>query len=155
MYCRCVDTKQWDTLRTLFVSDARFEGMGSAPTGATLDVWIKGISTRFRDVISVHHCHTPEIVFTSSGLARGVWAMSDYVEWPEGAGPHEAPEYRGFLGYGYYEEEYRNTDEGWKIVLVRLTRLRIDPLAPNRPPNSSQNLLRSNPNWLPVNGRTE
>ena len=33
-YCRFIDTKQWERLASLFTSDCRFEGLGSAPPGA-------------------------------------------------------------------------------------------------------------------------
>src|SRR5215470_1823207 len=75
-YCRSIDTKQWQLLRSLFTDGARFEGFRAAPTGA----------------ISVHHCHTPEIVFTDDSTARGIWAMMDYLEWPAPVNLPEAPE---------------------------------------------------------------
>jgi hypothetical protein len=146
-YCRFIDTKQWEKLRGLFMPDARFEGLGSAPTGATVDMFVNGIGTRLAPVISIHHCHMPEIVFTGPDSARGIWAMMDYLEWPEGAGPHEAQGYRGFTGYGHYEEEYMRAADGWRIAFLRLTRLRIDPLATPAPPNP-RTLLAHAPGWL-------
>lgn len=146
-YCRFIDTKQWDKLPTLFTEDARFEGLGSAPTGATVDMFVNGISTRLATVISIHHCHMPEIHFLDADRARGIWAMMDYLQWPEGSGPHEAQGFRGFTAYGHYEEEYRRTQAGWRIAFLRLTRLRIDPLAQPAPRNERA-LLPHSPNWL-------
>lgn len=146
-YCRFIDTKQFDRLPTLFTSDARFEGLGSAPTGATVAMFVQGIATRLGPVMSIHHCHMPEIVFRDADAARGIWAMMDYLEWPEGGGPKEAEGYRGFTGYGHYEEEYRRTPDGWRIAFLRLTRMRIDPLAVPAPPNPRV-LLKHNPDWL-------
>lgn len=79
-YCRLVDTKQWERLATLFTPDTRFEGFGSAPTGSDPTAFIDGISSRLRDAVSIHHCHTPEIVFTGPDSARGIWAMMDLLQ---------------------------------------------------------------------------
>lgn len=146
-YCRYIDTKQWDRLREIFLPDVRFEGLGSAPTGADLDAFIQGISNRMRTAVAIHHCHMPEIVFTGPDSARGVWAMMDYVDWPEGPSPREAPEHRGFMGFGHYEEEYRRVGEGWKIAFLRLTRLRVDPI-PHGHPKPKPGLLAHSPAWL-------
>ena len=148
-YCRYVDTKQWEHLRALFTVDARLEGLGSAPNGATVDVFITGISTRFKDAVSIHYCPTPEIRLTGANSARGVWSMMDYVQWPEGFSPREAPNARGFRGYGHYEEEYRRVDDVWKIALLRLTRVRIDPIGPNEA-TPSKGLLEVSPDWLGI-----
>lgn len=146
-YCRFIDTKQWTRLHTLFTLDARFEGLGSAPTGATVEMFVSGISTRLAPVLSIHHCHMPEINFLGFDRARGIWAMMDYLEWPEGSGPHEAQGFRGFTAYGHYEEEYHRTADGWRIGFLRLTRLRIDPLA--QPAlRSDRVLLPHSPDWL-------
>ena len=146
-YCRYLDTKQWDRLRGIFAPDVRFEGLGSAPTGANLDDFIRGISGRMKTAVSIHQCHTPEIEFTGQDSARGVWAMMDFVDWPDGPSPREAPEHRGFFGYGHYEEEYRRIDGDWKIALLRLTRLRIDPI-PHEHPKPRQGLLAASPDWI-------
>jgi hypothetical protein len=132
-YCRFIDTKSWSRLRGLFAEDVRFEGFGSAPSGANLDAFLAGVSTRLADAISVHHCHTPELMFSSAIKARGIWAMADYVEWPVGTSCREAPGSRGFRGFGHYEEEYRKIDTVWVFSFLRLTRLRIDPLREDDP----------------------
>jgi hypothetical protein len=133
-YCRYVDLKHWERLRALFTSDARFEGLGSAPTGATVEQFIDGISRRLGPCVSIHHCHMPDIVFLDANRARGIWAMMDYLQWPE---PIEIREAKGlvvgFTGYGHYEEEYRRTANGWRIALLRLTRMRIDAIPPGHP----------------------
>jgi hypothetical protein len=152
-YCRFIDTKRWPELRALFVEDARFEGLGSAPSGADLDTFITGISTRFRDATSVHHCHMPEIRVTGPDTARAVWAMTDYAQWPEGFAVAEVPGHPGFHGYGHYEEEYRRQGGVWRISLLRLTRLRFDALpighAPPRPGRlqASTNWIDGEPTW--------
>ena len=147
-YCRYIDTKQWERLRALFSADARFEGFGSAPDGADADVFVQGVSARLQEAVSVHHCHTPEIVFFGPDRARGVWAMQDFLEWPQAIRLKEAPEARGFVGFGHYEEEYVREGDGWKMRFVRLTRLRVDPLQPSGAFPDVAALRRASPTWL-------
>lgn len=146
-YCRFVDTKQWGALRALFTPDARFEGLGSAPSGADLDKFIDGISTRFVEVTSIHHCHMPEIKFTTPSLARGVWAMMDYVDFPIGVEVKEVPGHRGFFGYGHYEEEYERVGATWFISFLRLTRIRFDAV-PVASPLPIAGMFKVSTNWL-------
>lgn len=132
-YCRFVDTKQWDRLAELFLPEARLYGFGSVGDGGTPAEFVAGISKRLAKVIAIHHVHNPEIELTGPDTARGIWPMMDYLEFPDGDAPHEAPNNRGFMGWGHYEEEYRSTADGWKFSFMRLTRLRIDALAKDHP----------------------
>ncbi|MEZ5649388.1 MAG: nuclear transport factor 2 family protein [Burkholderiaceae bacterium] len=147
-YCRFVDTKQWTRLAALFVPGTVFEGFGSAPTGADERQFIAGISARLAEVVSIHHCHTPEIAFTGERSARGIWQMMDYLQFPDGQRPREAPDSPGFVGWGYYEEDYRLCDDGrWRFCFMRLTRQRIDPLAADHPPVRA-GFIAPTPDWL-------
>jgi hypothetical protein len=146
-YCRYIDTKQWTKLSELFAADARFEGFLSAPQGADVSTFVKGVSERLQSCISIHHCHTPEIAFPQASVARGAWAMMDYLEWPMGSMPFEIPGQRGFVGFGHYEEEYRKVDGRWVFSFVRLTRLRVDPLHADHPV-PMKGLLSASADWL-------
>ncbi len=147
-YCRFIDTKRWRELEALFTADARVEGLGSAPDGADAATFVRGIADRFRDATSVHHCHMPEIMRTGPDTARAIWAMTDYVQWPEGTVVAEVPGHPGFRGFGHYEEEYRRTDGRWRIRFLRLTRLRIDALpAGHAAPRPGR--MRASADWLP------
>ena len=119
-YCRFVDTKQWEAWRRIFTDDVVFDGL-SAPFG-TLDEFIDTQRRRLSDAVSVHHCHTAELELTGPTTATGIWAMCDYVEYPW------SQERRGFIGFGFYDEEYRLEDGCWRISRLRMDRLRIDPL---------------------------
>ncbi|MGI4814181.1 MAG: hypothetical protein ACRYG5_12300, partial [Janthinobacterium lividum] len=81
--------------------------------------------------------------------ARGIWAMEDYLEWFDGSSPREAPGHRGFRGYGFYEEEYRQgaSDGRWQISFMRLTRLRFDAL-PNEQLPPRPGTLAPSTDWL-------
>lgn len=147
-YCRYIDTKQWTRLRTLFADDARFDGFASAPSGAGPDAFVAGVSARLGDAISVHQCSLPDIAFGDDDHARGVWSMSDWLEWPAPGRVPGVPEARGMLGFGHYEEAYRRDASVWKFAFLRLTRLRVVPLAGDLPPPLA-GLLRASPDWLP------
>ncbi|SIO67044.1 SnoaL-like domain-containing protein [Bradyrhizobium erythrophlei] len=148
-YCRYIDTKQWDKLNALFVPHARFDGLGSVPPGADVTAFVNGVSTRLQEAVSIHHCHMPDIVLTGPESARGVWAMMDYLQWPSGFSPKEAPGQSGFVGYGHYEEEYTKVEGRWLISFLRLTRLRIDALPLDHPtPRKGQ--LTASHDWTGV-----
>lgn len=148
-YCRYIDTKQWHRLASLFTEDCRFEGLGSAPPGATVAMFVEGVSTRLANTISVHHCHMQETVMTGADSARTIWAMEDFVEWTDGSTVKETPGSKGFFGYGHYEEEYRRVNGEWKISFLRLTRLRLDPVMEDAPaPRMGQR--QATPDWLDV-----
>lgn len=146
-YCRFLDTKQWARLAALFSEDASFEGFGSAPNGATVSMFIQGVSSRMAMSTSVHHCHTPEIVFDSSDRARGIWAMEDYVQWPPGAPVVEAKDSCGFKGFGHYEERYVRVNGRWLFAFLRLTRLRIDAL-PATHPAPRPGFMKATGDWI-------
>lgn len=146
-YCRFVDTKQWDRLAGLFAPGARLDGFGSAPDGSDPATFVAGIRKRLANVVSIHHCHMPEIRLEGPDRARGIWAMMDYLEFPDDQRPAEAPGSRGFVGYGYYEEEYRRIDGTWLLAYMRLTRQRIDAL-PADHPRPAAGRLPPTPGWL-------
>jgi hypothetical protein len=117
-YCRTMDTKAWDSMRSLFADDVTIdtvESGGSVVTGA--DDFIVFLRQAIGDVATVHHCHMPEIERTSPTTASAVWAMEDMLRWPDGTELH---------GYGHYHETYEKCAGVWRITSSRLTRLRMD-----------------------------
>ena len=129
-YCRLVDTKQWDRLQALFTADATVEGFGSVPDGAGPAAFVARVAERIGASVSIHHVHAPEIALTGPATARGVWPMVDYVEFLPGAHPAGG---RGWVGWGFYEEEYARVDGEWRIAFMRLARLRMDDIGPDHP----------------------
>jgi hypothetical protein len=146
-YCRFVDTKQWDRLAALFDEKASFEGFGSAPNGADAATFVLGVSTRMVSATTVHHCHTPEIVFENANEARGLWAMEDYVQFAPGTVVVEANGSPGFRGFGHYEERYLRRDGRWRLLSLRLTRIRIDALPADHPP-PRPGFMATTPDWI-------
>jgi hypothetical protein len=123
-YFRYMDTRRWDDLRSVFARDAHLDTDGFTADGR--DGIVAFLQRVLRDARTVHHGHMPEITITSATTARGTWALFDYVEFVSADGSDAAP--RGLFGYGHYEEDYVVEDQAWRIAVLRLTRLRVDPL---------------------------
>jgi hypothetical protein len=124
-YFRCIDTKDWEGLRALFLEDAAFDLTDDAPDPSSgivhgRDQFVNTVSTRLAEVASVHHGCMPEITIVSEHTAEGVWAMDDDLRWPEGS------PIRRLRGAGHYHETYRKVDGHWRIATMRLTRLSRD-----------------------------
>ena len=117
-YCRTMDTKDWAAMRALFTDDVVVDTTasgGSVVTGA--DAFVQFLEETLGPVLTVHHCHTPELSLTGPDAAAGVWAMEDRLRWPDGSELH---------GYGHYHETYARRDGTWRIASTTLTRLRMD-----------------------------
>lgn len=120
-YCRLLDTKDWAGFEALFTSDFRLDATGSG--GPLLEgraVAIASVQASIDPARTVHQVHSPEIELDGDA-ATGIWAMQDYLVWPDG---------RKLTGYGHYHETYRREGGGWRIATSRLTRLAIDMQAP-------------------------
>ncbi|MEB3029974.1 nuclear transport factor 2 family protein [[Mycobacterium] nativiensis] len=117
-YCRYLDTKDWDTWRTLFtddfVSDTSRAG-GKVIHGA--DEFVAFTRKSLRSQPTVHQVHAPDIEVTSPTTAAGVWALEDVVRFGFGV---------NLRGYGHYTETYEKVDGTWQIKTSTLTRLRED-----------------------------
>lgn len=130
-YCRLVDTKQWAQLVTLFTADASLDGFGSVPDGTDPPTFVAGVAKRLGPAITIHHVQCPEIRFVSADAARSIWSMMDYVDFDPNGDAAGSVADRGWVGWGYYEEEYVRADDTWLISYMRLTRQRVDQLADN------------------------
>ena len=125
-YFRCLDTKDWACLETLFTPDAQavynVEGSGDLGTPdnpVTGPVAIAAFIRRgVEHLVTVHHGHMPEIEVTSPSTATGIWAMEDILQTPGGENTLQ--------GWGHYHETYERIDGRWLIRTLRLTRLRVD-----------------------------
>ncbi len=117
-YFRTMDTKDWSAMRDQFCDDVVMDSTdsgGEILTGA--DRCIEFLKGTIGDVITVHHGHTPEIELASATTARGIWAIEDMLQWPDGRTLH---------GFGHYHESYEKVDGTWRIKTLKLTRLRMD-----------------------------
>lgn len=119
-YFRCIDSRDWATLRTLFTPDAtlHFTEAQDAPLG--LEDSIAFIASGMEGSISVHHGHMPEIEIDTPTTARGIWAMQDRLWWQ----PNE-PSRLGLAsleGCGHYHETYQRRDGMWRIRSLLMIR---------------------------------
>ena len=87
-YFRCMDTKDWDGFQAVFADDATMDTTQEAPN---IEVVVGAPQIRqfvegsVGPVVTVHHGHMPEIEITSPTTARGIWAMQDFLQMPEGS----------------------------------------------------------------------
>ena len=117
-YFRTMDTKDWAAMREVFADDVVVDTTGSGGaliTGA--DEFLASVRPTLEDAVTVHHGHMPEIELTSPTTARGIWALQDRLQWPNGM---------EYVGYGHYHETYEKTEDAWRIKSLTLTRLRVD-----------------------------
>ncbi len=148
-YLTGVDLKAWDQVRAAFTDDCRFEGLWAA--AATPMEFVANLRSNLtEDVVTVHQGFLPRFRATSGGAVRGVWAMTDYLAWPPGSRGYlgvSLPGQCGVRGFGFYEDEYRLDEDGWRISFMRLTRLRIDPIL-EPAPALDYPFARPDPSWL-------
>jgi uncharacterized protein (TIGR02246 family) len=123
-YFRTLDTKDWDAFGAVFTRDAVLEIPEADMVTSGRQAIVDFVSRALDGARTVHHGHMPEIELMGADVARGTWAMFDYVEWP----PTEDGGRVGLQGYGHYVEEYVRESGAWRIHRSRLERLRLDPL---------------------------
>ncbi|MGE0822558.1 MAG: nuclear transport factor 2 family protein [Candidatus Binatia bacterium] len=125
-YFRLMDQKRWDEWRDVFTEDVTAVYY-NAPSGCQGDglpeLRCNGradLVAKVREILakgfSVHHGHMPEIEVTGPTTAKGIWAMFDYLLFPDFT----------FKGYGHYEEDYVKEDSVWRIKTILLTRLHCE-----------------------------
>jgi hypothetical protein len=146
-YFRFVDTQQWERWAELFTTDVVIAVGGHLRGPAdTREAFVRSVAAHLDGVRTVHFGYMPEIVLTGADTARGVWTMSDELEFPPGHREY-SEEHPLRRGAGYYEEEYRREPGGWSICFLRLTRLRVDRL-PRDAVSADAGLLRPTLDWL-------
>ncbi len=106
-YLRCVDTKLWDELATLFMPEATCAYGGGRIAFEGRDeivAWLEKAMDRdsFHSSHSVHH---PEIELTGPDSATGIWALEDIVIDTD----HDIQ----ISGAAFYHDRYRKTDGVW------------------------------------------
>lgn len=110
---RAADTKDWDLYLSLHAPDHHSHN-GDYGDWWTAREMIENVKRAMENLITVHHSHTPEIVFESVTLARGVWAMEGQSFWMQGEEEH------WFQAFGHYFETYEKRDGRWLFTSRRL-----------------------------------
>ena len=121
-YFDLVDSKRWEDWGNLFVEDCVAEFVDEPPgfTVTCRSELIDLVSEGLKDALTIHRGDNPRIDIVSPTEAKGVWAMQDWLHWPEGVPLPQGV--RNMKGWGHYTETYRKTKEGWRFVTLRLTR---------------------------------
>ncbi len=117
-YCRSVDLNDWAGYASLLMDDYYFDSDGGVYEGR--DKVVAFVSSALEHATTVHHVHTPDITITGPRTASAIWPMDDYVTIP-GEGSDFV-----LHGYGWYEEEYVRTPDGWRLQRCVERRQRVD-----------------------------
>ena len=125
-YCRLLDTKQWDDWGGCFTDDIVMDVTDDLRDIPDAEPIIKGrqavveqVSKLIHPSLSTHQVHSCEITFSSASEASVIWAMEDWVTFPDG---HGLP-FKSVNGRGYHHETYRLDGGTWRIDKIRLERL--------------------------------
>lgn len=107
-YLRCLDQKDWDGIRELFVDDATASYSGGAYHYEGADAIVAFMRTNMSEAQfhTAHRAHHPEIR-RDGDRASATWAFDDVNVDPD----------RDFIlfGAGFYEDRYRNEAGEWRI----------------------------------------
>jgi 3-phenylpropionate/cinnamic acid dioxygenase small subunit len=129
-YCRFLDTKQWERWGEQFTTDIEMDVSEDVPEGSDADPIVRDrevVVNQVRMLVgaarTVHQVHASEITFTSPTEATVIWAMEDWVTFPDSL-PNKL--FDSLHGYGHYHETYRWQDGAWRIAKLKLTRLQQD-----------------------------
>lgn len=127
-YCRYIDTKDWEGLRSVFADDA-VSGPGIGVEGGEPTVGAAKIVDRVERVLgsaqTVHRVFMPEIEIISAEEARAVWAFEDRL-WGWVSSPATMGALLNLQGFGRYHETYVKQDGCWRIATTRIHRLRME-----------------------------
>ncbi len=109
-YLRCLDTKDWDGMRSCLADDchATYGGGARELDGADAVLAFLTESMSSFGMLTSHRCTQPEIELTGPGEAQGRWALEDVVIHQDfGVTIH---------GASFYEDRYRKVGGEWKIA---------------------------------------
>jgi hypothetical protein len=111
---RALDAQDWETYIALHVPEHVSENENEERReGARANA--EGVAKVLKGIVTVHHSHTPEIVFESATTARGIWGMEDLL--------FDAQTKRRLLhGFGFYHECYEKRDGAWLFCWRQLRR---------------------------------
>ncbi len=119
-YFRCIDTKDWHKLASLFTPDATLHFTEAQEEPTPFSETLEFISSGMEGCVSIHHGHMPEIEILGPDRASGVWAMEDRLFWPSGRESRLG--LASLHGCGHYYEDYLKSDGRWLIHRLKLVR---------------------------------
>lgn len=109
-YFRLLDLKEFEQLGLLLTADATTAYEDGKTTLEGRDAIVAWLTESLGNpgIVTEHHGHHPEIDLTSETEATGTWYLLDRVIVP--AADLEIG------GTAFYSDQYRKTDEGWRIA---------------------------------------
>ena len=140
-YVRCIDTKAWDELGTLFTDDATASYGGGATTLAGKPAIMEFLTTSMasESMLTSNKVHQPEITLTGPDTASGVWALDDVVIMDD----------LGLVvrGASFYDDRYDKVDGDWLIAHTGYRRVfeEIEPRSPD---------VKLTASWWATDGRS-
>ncbi len=135
-YFRLLDGKEWDQFVEIFTEDVELlysvpevqfvpPGSQTTPDGMARvrrDQLLSFLREGDQGIRTFHLCHMPEITIEGADSAVGRWRMTDCTQLHLEGGP------QWFRGYGWYEDRYVRTAQGWQISRSVFTRFDMDPM---------------------------
>ena len=125
-----IDEKRWDDFAKFFTDDARIDYSRAVPESSdpfpeipSIDAYISIAKLYVGSAQTVHQGSVPIIDVLAPDHAKARWRMEDIVVRP--AGSQEPSTH----GYGFYDDEYRLTGDGWRISALSFTRLLTLPIS--------------------------
>lgn len=115
-YCRFLDTKDWDGLRTTLSPDIRLDLPSLREQGGLrgIEAFIDLVTQWFAVAPSLHANSLPEIDILSSCDAVGIWAQEHFLP------ARYRPTIHHGHGYGYSHDRYECVDGRWRIASITL-----------------------------------
>ena len=116
-YARCLDSKDWDQMAECFTEDAVVDYSGGQFHYEGVKAILQFLKENLGsfDRITSHQMSQPEIEFASSTMARGIWAMRDYVI--------DKVLNIAVSGAAFYDDQYVKVGGQWKIKSTGYTRI--------------------------------
>ena len=110
---RAADTKDWELYLSLHAPDHHSHNDDYGDWHSAEEM-VRNTRKAMAHLTTVHHSHTPEIVFDAPDRARGIWAMQGLSFWKQGDEDH------WFEAFGHYHETYAKRDGRWVFTSRRL-----------------------------------
>jgi hypothetical protein len=131
-YCRYLDTKQWDMLEELALSNARLtfldvKGDVLRIGGTTFDFaspreFVHEMESLFANAQTSHAVTNGEFTLISANEVSVIWAMRDRLVFRPILGLFSI----SMQGYGHYHELWQRQDDVWRLKCLKLHRTLIE-----------------------------
>jgi hypothetical protein len=126
-----VDEKRWADFAACFTNDATIDYSRAAPPGSgqqppeipSIEIYVEIARTHVADAMTMHIPSAPVIEVLDADHALATWKVEEIFVRPTGA------EQQSHRGYFLYQDEYRRTQQGWRISALTFIPWFSTPLA--------------------------